>query len=305
MVKACDCRVVFLDHISIVVSGLDKAQAIESVHKDPVCELPAAKVLAQKRSTILKAYIELYFKEQGAPLPTITVADERIEGPEYPPQDRDGKLYEKDSDEYKRISNSYKLYQYTKLTVSLARPTCRWIRNTVASNIDSKASVDIIIPPGTQYLYIDADAFPDRITLNRYTIPYYIQNPDAPGSMNSWGFVVNMVAPLDVPRTPIRRTFLESSLSLDWDEVETIRENITAFVLNYLKENKIISEITESSDKNIIIKKAIDIAGSNTVEIKKEIFSYPLNGQVGKVTVTALKGNFIGDSIYAFKLCNT
>jgi 6-phosphogluconolactonase len=36
------------DKVIFVVSGLDKAQAIESVHKDPVCELPAAKVLAQK-----------------------------------------------------------------------------------------------------------------------------------------------------------------------------------------------------------------------------------------------------------------
>jgi 6-phosphogluconolactonase len=36
------------DKVIFVVSGLDKAQAVESVHKDPDCELPAAKVLAQK-----------------------------------------------------------------------------------------------------------------------------------------------------------------------------------------------------------------------------------------------------------------
>jgi 6-phosphogluconolactonase len=36
------------DKVIFVVSGLDKAQAVESVHKDPECELPAAKVSAQK-----------------------------------------------------------------------------------------------------------------------------------------------------------------------------------------------------------------------------------------------------------------
>jgi hypothetical protein len=259
------------------------------------------KALAQKRSTILKAYIELYFKEQGAPPPTITIADEKIEGPEYPPQDRDGNLYKEGSNEYVRIFNSYKLYQYTRLIVSLSRPTCEWIRNTVASNIDSKAAINIIIPPGTQYLYIDADNFPDRITLNKYTVPYYIQNPNAPGRKDSWGFVVNMVAPSNIPRTPINSGSLKSSLSLDWDEIKTIRENITAFVLDNTKDKT----LTTSSLKEALIQEAINIAGSNTVEIKKEIFKYPLGGQVGNVTITALKGNYIGDSIYSFKLCNT
>jgi 6-phosphogluconolactonase/glucosamine-6-phosphate isomerase/deaminase len=35
------------DRIIFVVSGIDKAEAVSSVHQDAECELPAAKVAAQ------------------------------------------------------------------------------------------------------------------------------------------------------------------------------------------------------------------------------------------------------------------
>ena len=258
-------------------------------------------VLADKRSTALKEYIETYFIKQGSPPPTINIAQKSIEGPEYPPQDTNGTLYKEESNEYKRISNSYKLYQKTQLIVSLARPTCEWISNILSSNIDSKASVDVIVPPGgSQYIYIDADNFPDKITLINYTIPYYIQNPEAPGSPDSWGFVVNMVAPPTVKRTQVNASLLKNSISLDWDNVQTIRENITAFVLDNTK-NK---TLTTSSLKGDIIQEAINIAGANTVEIKKEIYRQNISGY-NKITITAQKGNYIGESIFRFKICNS
>jgi hypothetical protein len=264
-------------------------------------------VLAGKRSTILKTYVESFFVKQGVPPPTINIAQKSIEGPGYPPQNPSGSLYKEGSNDYIRISNSYKMYQYTQLIVSLARPTCDWIPNTLSSNIDSKAFVDIIVPPGSKFLYIDADNFPDKITLNNYTIPYYIQNPDALGSKESWGFIVNITAPPTVKRIPVNESILRNTISLDWDKIQAIRDNITSFVLDYTK-GKVLKEgetpITKSSPKDILIQEAINIAGSNTVEIKKEIYKYPLEGLTGKITITAQKGNYVGVSVFRFKICN-
>jgi hypothetical protein len=256
-------------------------------------------VLADKRSTILKTYVESFFVKQGVPPPTINIAQKSIEGPGYPPQNPSGSLYKEGSNDYIRISNSYKMYQYTQLIVSLARPTCQWIDNALSSNVDSRASVDLIIPPGSKFLYIDADNFPDKITLNSYTIPYYLQNPDAPGKPESWGFVVNITAPPTVKRTPVNASNLKNSISLDWN-IQTIRENITKFIIDNTKK-----PITVSSSKEDIIQEAINIAGSNTVDIKKEIYKYLLSGNEGKITITAQKGNYTDDvSVFRFKICN-
>jgi hypothetical protein len=256
-------------------------------------------VLASKRSAILKAYIELFFIKQGVPSPTI-ISEEATRGPAYPPQDDKGNLLKEGSNEYIRILNSYKMYQSTQLLVSLARPTCEWISNTDSSNIDSKASVLVNIPPGSKFIYIDAFEFPDKIKINDTVIPYYIQNPYTSGKPETWGFIVNIVAPASVKRTPINASNLKNTISLDWDNIQAIRNNITAFVLDNTR-NK---TLTASSPKNILIQEAINIAGSNTVEIKKEIYKYPLEGLTGNVTITATKGNYEGRSIFKFKICD-
>ena len=258
--------------------------------------------LADKRSNILKTYIEAYFIKQGVPSPTINIAQKSIEGPEYPPQDENGNLYKEGSNEYKRALNNYKMYQYTQLIVSLARPTCSWIPNVLSSDVNSRASINLIIPPGSKYLYIDADGFPDKFKLNNFTIPSYIQSPDANGSLETWGFIVNMVAPPDVKRTPINPDLLLIKINSDWNEYrgsESIRENITAFVLDNTKDET----ITTSSPSRTIIKEAINIAGSNTVEIKREIYKQYVVGY-DKIKLTVQKGNYIGESIFRFKICN-
>jgi hypothetical protein len=231
----------------------------------------------------------------------INIAQKSIEGPEYPPQDENGNLYKEGSNEYKRALNNYKMYQYTQLIVSLARPTCSWIPNVLSSDVNSRASINLIIPPGSKYLYIDADGFPDKFKLNNFTIPSYIQSPDANGSLETWGFIVNMVAPPDVKRTPINPDLLLIKINSDWNEYrgsESIRENITAFVLDNTKDET----ITTSSPSRTIIKEAINIAGSNTVEIKREIYKQYVVGY-DKIKLTVQKGNYIGESIFRFKIC--
>ena len=78
-------------------------------------------------------------------------------------------------------------------------------------------------------------------------------------------------------------------------------QNIFCNIYIYYIMKNIINEKEEPLKE--AIKEAINIAGSNTVEIKKEIYKLPISGY-DKIKLTAQKGNYIGVSVFRFKICN-
>jgi hypothetical protein len=290
------------------------------------------KKLSEYRASNLETYIKQYFKDSGQPTPNIQKSL-AVNGPPPP-----SPFPARDTPEYQKVLEEYKQFQYVSVDALFTGPPCIDIPFTGSQ----AGNANFIKPVGATKITIDALLYPDRFGFSstgptglRYTDTYY-QNPNAIGSLASWGFIIFLRERLDPSGVPGARRYtlltdgstpngdLRQSLIDDWflqeDGTKTSRPGPVAYQIiqynrNYSDRQRINLPSYRSEDYeshiNFCFNSRITVEGtSNKVygyEITRADLVYDLKGvaDTNSFTIGFISGNISGGgtSLWKYRLC--
>jgi hypothetical protein len=246
------------------------------------------KVLSEKRYNSLKTYIENFFKENGSPIPKI---ESRI-----------------------LIGGDKESDQYVRLEAQLTQVNCA--TRQIKEEGPKQGERTLIKPPGATKITLDAFVAPDRFGINGKYLSYYTQNPNAPGNIISWEFIIYLSlfgTSLLNDNTIVRKTFnteeLKKILLVDIESITPIRNQLIIFIDSKLP----VKDPGLAGQSNSLI---VDLALQYSVGAKNPIaYGFPIKREDTVISLTNIgvnesfilnqrKGVVEGPSVYSFNICD-